>query len=80
MEPLPQAPKRRILTQTRPEKLSNSSRTPLHANRVFYLKPEQESVVRDPCRACHMRTVMRRMGIEVIYRKPNTSKPAHTTM
>ena len=24
----------------------------------------------------HMRTVMRRMGIEAIYRKPNTSKPA----
>jgi putative transposase len=24
----------------------------------------------------HMRAVMRRMGIEIIYRKPNTSKPA----
>ena len=24
----------------------------------------------------HMRTVMRRMGIEALYRKPNTSKPA----
>jgi len=24
----------------------------------------------------HMRTAMRRMGIEAIYRKPNTSKPA----
>jgi putative transposase len=25
---------------------------------------------------CHLRTLMRRMGIEAIYRRPNTSKPA----